>query len=168
MTWIIYTVCASQEAQPLQKTIWITYHFVQIHKLDEAASPTTSWCDCWSIIGRYIHVFRVRLQLGKIRRQPKFEWACVLYCSRIPSFFRSMPAHFKRAPAIFSHLSPFTHTRTSRLECLQRHSDDPWYTAVKRFVLQAHKAVESHRSSSHHSSDPSLVKSSIVLGAQIN
>lgn len=36
----IYSLSASQEAQPLQKTMWITY-FVQIHKLDKAASPTT-------------------------------------------------------------------------------------------------------------------------------
>lgn len=37
----IYSLCALQEAQPLQKKIWITYHFVQIHKLDKAVSPTT-------------------------------------------------------------------------------------------------------------------------------
>lgn len=37
----IYSLCASQEVQPLQNIIQIIYDFVQIHKLDEAVSPTT-------------------------------------------------------------------------------------------------------------------------------
>lgn len=56
----------------------------------------------------------------------------------------------------------------SSLECLQRQSDDPRHATVERLVLQAHETVEGQRSSSHDSSDPRLVKPSIVLGAQID
>lgn len=58
----IYSLCALQEAQPLQKKIWITYHFVQIHKLDKAVSPTTykknkSWA--WWVADSWIDTFMV-------------------------------------------------------------------------------------------------------------
>lgn len=37
----IYSLYASQEAQPLQKTIRITYHIIQAYKLYKAVSLTT-------------------------------------------------------------------------------------------------------------------------------
>lgn len=65
----IYSLCASQEAQPLQKTTWITYNFVQIHKLDKAASPTTykkspvAWWVVDSLIDTFMAVFSFRAKV---------------------------------------------------------------------------------------------------------
>lgn len=43
----IYSFCVSQEVQPLQNIIQISYEFVQIHKLDEAVSLTTAKTISW-------------------------------------------------------------------------------------------------------------------------
>lgn len=67
-----------------------------------------------------------------------------------------------------SHFSALMHSWKLRFEGLQCQSNDPWHTAVEWFIFQAHKTVEGQRSSSNYTSDPRVVKSSIILGAQIN
>lgn len=195
----IYSLHASQEAQPLQKKIWITYHFVQIHKLNKAASPTTykknpvawrvvdSWIDTFMVVfsfraqvGLSDGVNKIMLFTGRTEGGEKFMWVCVLGASpcaitRVSGAFRTGLLESLCASLIWVFHFSWYHLMISlavtvklSLERLQCQSDDPRHAAVEWLILQAHETVEGQRSSSNYSSDPSLVKSSIVLGAQIN
>ena len=55
-----------------------------------------------------------------------------------------------------------------RLERLQRQGNDPRHAAVEGFILQAHQAVKGQGSPSHYRSDPCLVQTTVVFGAEIH